>query len=80
MESSLRRPAAHVVAETPRPGLALLLALLAVPGSTVAWDLPAGCLYVGLPSRSLRSYWSRAGGIVPWPRWKVDVDSLVRGG
>ena len=33
----------------PKPGLALLLALLAVPGSTIAWDLPAGGLYIGLP-------------------------------
>jgi hypothetical protein len=33
----------------PRPGLALVLALLAIPGSTVAWDLPAGGLWIGLP-------------------------------
>lgn len=33
----------------PRPTLALILGLLAVPGSTVAWDLPAGGLYIGLP-------------------------------
>jgi hypothetical protein len=32
-----------------RPGLALLLAILAVPGSTIAWDLPAGGLWIGLP-------------------------------
>lgn len=32
-----------------RPGLALGLAILAVPGSTVAWDLPAGGLWIGLP-------------------------------
>ena len=31
------------------PGLALLLAVLAVPGTTVAWDLPAGGLWIGLP-------------------------------
>jgi tetrahydromethanopterin S-methyltransferase subunit C len=35
--------------ERPRPTLALVLGLLAVPGSTVAWDLPAGGLYIGLP-------------------------------
>jgi hypothetical protein len=29
--------------------LAFVLALLAVPGSTVAWDLPAGGLWIGLP-------------------------------
>ena len=49
MESSATRPAVDVSTDRPKPGLALLLALLAVPGSTVAWDLPAGGLYVGLP-------------------------------
>jgi hypothetical protein len=33
----------------PRPGLALALALLSLPGSTLAWDLPAGGLWIGLP-------------------------------
>jgi hypothetical protein len=33
----------------PRPTLALVLALLAVPGTTVAWDLPLGGLWIGLP-------------------------------
>jgi hypothetical protein len=28
---------------------ALVLALLAVPGSTVAWDLPAGGFWIGMP-------------------------------
>ena len=32
-----------------RPGLALLLAILSIPGSTVAWDLPLGGLWIGLP-------------------------------
>jgi hypothetical protein len=32
-----------------RPTLALVLGLLAVPGSTLAWDLPGGGLYIGLP-------------------------------
>ena len=35
--------------ERPRPTLALALGILAVPGSTVAWDLPMGGLYIGLP-------------------------------
>src|SRR5262245_47830587 len=30
-------------------GLALLLAILGVPGTTLAWDLPAGGLWIGLP-------------------------------
>ena len=33
----------------PRPGLAMALALLAVPGSTVARELPWGGLWIGLP-------------------------------
>jgi len=49
MESSVTRPAVDVATDKPRPGLAFVLALLAVPGSTVAWDLPAGGLYIGLP-------------------------------
>jgi hypothetical protein len=32
-----------------RPGLALLLALLSIPGCTVAWELPLGGLWIGLP-------------------------------
>ena len=36
------RPAAH-------PVLACVLALLAVPGTTWAWDLPAGGLWIGAP-------------------------------
>jgi cell division FtsZ-interacting protein ZapD len=28
---------------------ALVLALLSIPGSTLAWDLPAGGLWIGLP-------------------------------
>ena len=30
-------------------GLAFVLALLAVPGSTLAWDLPAGGWWIGAP-------------------------------
>ncbi len=37
-------------ARASKPGLALALALLSVPGSTVAWYLlPAGGLLIGLP-------------------------------
>src|SRR3954452_21002103 len=49
MESTVSRPAVDVGASHPRPGLALLLSLLAVPGSTWAWDLPHGGLWIGLP-------------------------------
>jgi hypothetical protein len=33
----------------PRAGLALLLAVLGVPGVTIAWDLPKGGYWIGLP-------------------------------
>jgi len=32
-----------------RGGLALLLAVLGVPGVTIAWDLPAGGYWIGIP-------------------------------
>jgi hypothetical protein len=32
-----------------RPALALALAVLAVPGVTIAWDLPHGGFYMGVP-------------------------------
>ncbi|HEY1358639.1 MAG TPA: hypothetical protein VGF21_10060 [Thermoleophilaceae bacterium] len=49
MESSVTRPAVDIATDKPRPGLGLLLAVLAVPGSTVAFDLPGGGFYIGLP-------------------------------
>ena len=49
MSISADRTAVDVAPATTRPGLALLLALLAVPGSTFAWDLPLGGLWIGLP-------------------------------
>ena len=49
MESTVHRPAVDVSPNRPRPGLALVLALLSVPGSTIAWDLPLGGLWIGLP-------------------------------
>ncbi len=49
MESNVNRPAVDVGPRRARPGLALLLAVLSVPGSTIAWDLPAGGLWIGLP-------------------------------
>jgi hypothetical protein len=30
-------------------GLALILALLGLPGSTIAWGLPAGGFWIGMP-------------------------------
>ena len=49
----MTRPAPHlavnVAPPSPRPRLALLLALLSVPGSTLAWDLPMGGFWIGLP-------------------------------
>ena len=49
MENTVTRPAVDVGPSGARPGLALALALLAIPGSTLAWDLPAGGLWIGLP-------------------------------
>ncbi len=49
MESTAQRPAVDVGPTESRPGLALALAILSVPGSTLAWDLPAGGLWIGLP-------------------------------
>ncbi len=43
------RPAVDLARSDARPRLALLLAILSVPGSTIAWDLPAGGLWIGLP-------------------------------
>jgi hypothetical protein len=40
MSSSTARPAVDLAPESrPRPGLALLLALISVPGVTIAWDI-----------------------------------------
>ena len=43
--------ASAVALSTPRhrAGLALLLAVLGVPGVTIAWDLPAGGFWIGIP-------------------------------
>jgi hypothetical protein len=49
MESTVTRPAVDVAPDRARPGLALVLALLAIPGSTIAWELPSGGLWIGLP-------------------------------
>ena len=49
MESTVTRPAIDVAPTGARPGLAFVLALLAIPGSTLAWDLPAGGFWIGLP-------------------------------
>jgi hypothetical protein len=49
MDSTINRPAVDVGPKAAKPGLALLLAILSVPGSTIAWSLPAGGLWIGLP-------------------------------
>ena len=48
MENTVARPVADRAPARPRPGLALVLALLSLPGSTVAWELPSGGLWIGL--------------------------------
>ncbi len=49
MEETVQHSPIDTTPQRSRPGLALVLALLAVPGSTVAWSLPAGGLWIGLP-------------------------------
>jgi len=47
MQDTVQRPRLDIAPQRSRPGLALALALLAIPGSTIAWDLPAGGLWIG---------------------------------
>ena len=49
MSDTLDRPAVDLGPARAHPGLALTFALLAIPGTTIAWDLPAGGLWIGLP-------------------------------
>jgi hypothetical protein len=49
VNTTLSRPAVDVGPPRARPGLALVLGLLSLPGSTIAWDLPLGGLWIGLP-------------------------------
>jgi hypothetical protein len=50
MESTARTPGIDLARKAARPGLALILALLSLPGSTIAWDLFDGAGFViGLP-------------------------------
>ena len=50
MESTTTRAGVDLNAQRTYPGLALALALLSVPGSTLAWDLfDPGGFVIGLP-------------------------------
>lgn len=49
MESTVNRPAVDLDQQPARPVLAFVLALLSIPGTTIAWSLPAGGLWIGLP-------------------------------
>jgi hypothetical protein len=50
MSSQSSRPAIELApAARAHPTLALVLALLAVPGTTLAWELPLGGVWIGLP-------------------------------
>ena len=49
MDTTLNRPTVDVGPPQARPGLALVLGLLSLPGSTIAWELPLGGLWIGLP-------------------------------
>lgn len=50
MSSTLTRPAVKIARQPrARAGLALTLAVLALPGVSIAWALPAGGLWIGVP-------------------------------
>jgi hypothetical protein len=49
METTAKGTGVDVGLRRATPRLALVLALLSIPGSTIAWDLPAGGLWIGLP-------------------------------
>jgi hypothetical protein len=50
MESTATPAGVDLTARPTHPGLALVLALISVPGSTVAWDsLPGGGFVFGFP-------------------------------
>lgn len=49
MGTTAHRRAVDVGPKQRTSGVALVLAILAIPGSTIAWDLPAGGLWIGLP-------------------------------
>jgi hypothetical protein len=49
VESTVNRPAVDLDEQPARPVLAFVLALLSIPGTTIAWELPAGGLWIGLP-------------------------------
>jgi hypothetical protein len=49
MSASTPAPTIAIPEHRGRPGLALLLGLLGIPGVTLAWDLPLGGYWIGLP-------------------------------
>jgi hypothetical protein len=75
MEKTIDRHAVDIAPGKVRPGLARALALLSVPGSTLAWELPSGGLWIGLPlsiAAIVLAIRARAGSGAPGrlsPRW-----------
>ncbi len=49
MSASTPAAAVAISGHRGRPSLALLLGLLGIPGVTLAWDLPLGGYWIGLP-------------------------------
>lgn len=47
--STTTRPAVDVAPARSRGLIALILGVLSVPGSTMAWELPAGGFWIGVP-------------------------------
>ena len=62
-----------------RAGLALISGVLGVPGSTIAWDLPAGGYWIGMPLAVVAIVL----GVMAWPnalgrrRWLALVGVLL---
>jgi hypothetical protein len=46
-----------------RAGLALIAGVLGVPGSTIAWSLPAGGYWIGMPLAAIAIVL----GLIAWP-------------
>ena len=79
MTTNATRSAIDIGPSRPGTGLALLLGILSVLRSTVAWDLPAGGLWIGLPLRHRRDRRRRQGPPSGGGRLDGDCRNRARG-
>lgn len=82
MERTVQRRPVDIAPDRSRPGLALGLAILSVPGSTLAWDLPAGGYWIGLPLAVAAIYFGTqarrdAGGGTTMPTVAIVIAGLM---